>query len=702
MNKTKIRQNSYIYLLLACGLVLTLGSFAFLSIGQEPIVPSGVAEIRFGNFSTFDQEGSSNVYIELNDVVAVNSFGFGFVTPLISRDAGSYRVEVFDVETNNLIYFRVIELESDQDYTFLLVGDNDSKPLEAIFLEDSLVEKDPNGAKLRVVHYAQTTPDGGDSELDVRLKDGTVIADNFGYGSVDRDFSVNLTPGQIETEITTTNGQNTLLVPRPAALEAGDLGTYLLVGNIKNETVSVYFFKNESAGGFLSDFGPFTLPPATFSIVNLAIVRSSTEEAPVPLTIELNGEPFLDNVVYGEYSDGFEIEAGEISLDVYRNNKALQLLSASVDLSSGDEFNLVLSGDGGQFPYEITRIEEGVPEDPNVLPRLRFGHLSTFVNSQNGRIDIALDTGQIIADDLEYGSITSPRRTVEGSLSYEIRAWDGSTDYFQFDPISILSQSDQILLLTGDGVREPISFFKIDNGTAEFINAKALASGDASLTFANLSMRQLEASPITLRINGIESPETLLFGGATYAGRLDTGQTFIQAVDSLTGSVLASKLINVNYGSQKNLFLIGDGRFNPYEIVDIDVVPVVNQASSMLQLSNFALVGGAEQVDFVLNGSSIGESDPLSSEEETAGSTILAPGAYELKVYRNGEDEPFIPEHLITLEAGKSVHISTIGNGVEFPYQLYAVVDGSEAEFLDPFDTNNFNFRYNLPIVGNQ
>ncbi|MEM7798944.1 MAG: DUF4397 domain-containing protein, partial [Chloroflexota bacterium] len=562
MNKTKIRQNAYLYLMLACCLFFAVGSLAFLSAGQESIDPSGVAQIRFGNFSSFDENGDSNVYIELNDVVTVNSFGFGFVTPLISRDAGSYRVEVFDVETNGLIYFRVVELESDKDYTFLLVGDNDTKPLEAIFLEDSLVESDPTKAKIRIAHYAQTTPDGGDSEIDVRLEDGTVIADNIGYGSVDRDFTVVVDPGVIETQITTTNGEHSLLTPRAFALESGDLGTYLLVGNIKNETVAVYFFKNETAGGFLSDFEPFTLPPATFSIVNLAIVRATSEEPPVPLSFDLNGESFLDSVVYGDYSAGFEIEAGQIALDVYRNNKALQLLSTNVDLSAGDEFNLILSGDGGQFPYQITRIDKGEVENASELPRLRFGHLSTFVNAPNGRIDIALDSGQIIADDLEYGSVTTPRRTVEGSLSYEIRAWDGSNEYFQFDPISILSQSDQILLLTGDGVREPISFFKIDNGTGQLVNSKSLASGDASLTFTNFSMRQLEASPIKLRINGTDSPGLMLFGNSIDIGGLETGQTFIEAVDSLTGSVLASKLITINYGSQKNIFFIGDGRSN--------------------------------------------------------------------------------------------------------------------------------------------
>ncbi|MEM7798943.1 MAG: hypothetical protein AAF633_07135, partial [Chloroflexota bacterium] len=77
------------------------------------------------------------------------------------------------------------------------------------------------------------------------------------------------------------------------------------------------------------------------------------------------------------------------------------------------------------------------------------------------------------------------------------------------------------------------------------------------------------------------------------------------------------------------------------------------------------------------------------------------PGTYELKVYRNGDEQPFIKEHLINLEAGQSMHVSTIGNGADFPYQLYAVVDGNGGNFLDPFDTNNFTHRYLLPIVGN-
>lgn len=699
----------YIYFLLAIALI-TGGFIAFRSGGQEPIGPSGVAEIRFGNFSTFSNEsgnGNASVYIKLNDVVVVNNFNYGFVTPLIGRDADTYRVEVFSVETNELLYFRIIELASDQDYTFLLVGDNDTKPVEAVFLEDSLVEPITNGGQVRILHFAQLTPGGGNSQVDIRDEGDNVVANDLEYGYRDDSFSLFLSSGTTRLTVTTSNGGNVLLDPREFDLENGDLGTYLLVGNVKNDTVGVYFFKNDTAGGFITDFGQFELPPSTFSFANLGIIRESADDPAIPLRIELNGEPFSEETVYGDYIAEQEIDAGESLFEVFRKDDETKLISKPVDFLIGDEMVLVFAGNGDSIPYVLEIVSQGEFKTSDDLPQIRFGHFSSFADQQNGRIDVTLETGQIMADDLTFGLVDGARKTISGDFRFNIADWDGSNIYFQMDPVTILSQSDVTLLLTGDQQREPIAFFKIDNDEARFIPTAdgGPAIGNGTLTVSNLSLKGLESNPVTMRLNGEIVATQIFYGASIDPIQVGVGQHFVEIVDSISGTILASQLVSVGYSTQNNLFFVGEGSLaSPYTLALVDAPESVNRGSSLLQLGNYAEVNGQSDdgsIRFVLNGDPVPASDPSVGNGPIESTTMLLPGGYRIEVLSTADGSILIDEHLLNLSDGSVWYVVTTGDGLDYPYRLYAVGGGEGGQFLLPAAYENLTNHYIFPLVGN-
>ncbi|MEM7054560.1 MAG: DUF4397 domain-containing protein [Pseudomonadota bacterium] len=133
------------------------------------------------------------------------------------------------------------DLNPDTDYTIAAVGNGTLQPLDFLLLDDSpvLPVRGDNVALLRIVHAAPFADNATDTEVSIRLQDGTVVAGltNVPYGA-DSGF-LDLPPGTYDLLIATPDGSTPLIDPLPVDLAAGDIFTVFAVGDIDNQPLGI-------------------------------------------------------------------------------------------------------------------------------------------------------------------------------------------------------------------------------------------------------------------------------------------------------------------------------------------------------------------------------------------------------------------------------------------------------------------------------
>ena len=158
------------------------------------------------------------------------------------------------------------DLDPGIDYTIAAIGNGTLQPLDFLLLDDTPVipVRGDNAALLRIVHAAPFADNATDTEVSIRLQDGTVVAGltNVPYGA-DSGF-LELLPGTYDLLIATPDGSMPLIDPLPVDLAENDVFTVFAVGDITNQPLGI------------------TLQGPDGSFTSLPLARGIPETVPVP------------------------------------------------------------------------------------------------------------------------------------------------------------------------------------------------------------------------------------------------------------------------------------------------------------------------------------------------------------------------------------------------------------------------------------
>ena len=130
------------------------------------------------------------------------------------------------------------------DFTIVAIGNITNQPLDFLFLEDDpTVPLRGDNALLRIVHAAPFAANLADTEVSLRLQDGTpngTVIENFTnvpYGA-DTGF-LSLPPGTYDLVVSTPDGSTPLIDPEPVELTDGQVITVFAVGDIVNQPLGI-------------------------------------------------------------------------------------------------------------------------------------------------------------------------------------------------------------------------------------------------------------------------------------------------------------------------------------------------------------------------------------------------------------------------------------------------------------------------------
>jgi hypothetical protein len=104
-------------------------------------------------------------------------------------------------------------------------------------------------AKVRSGHLAPFAAAEPDTLADVRLQDGTVIADDVAFGDI--GAFLELAAGTYDFKITTPDGATTLIDPMPVTVNDGDVVSVFAAGDGANQPLGAFALPKGQVGAFV-------------------------------------------------------------------------------------------------------------------------------------------------------------------------------------------------------------------------------------------------------------------------------------------------------------------------------------------------------------------------------------------------------------------------------------------------------------------
>ncbi|MEM1081427.1 MAG: DUF4397 domain-containing protein [Pseudomonadota bacterium] len=228
---------------LAAGFLLT-------GLTTTALAGPGSAFVNVAHLAPFaDTVPATEVSVDVDGSEAVPSLFFnqstGYVelSPAQEGSNGDFSIDVDVIApptTGTAVISGTFDLEFGREYTIAAIGNGTLQPLGALFLEDDQeMPLGSTGALLRIVHAAPFASVLADTEVSIRLQDGTVVAGltNVPYGA-DSGF-LSLPAGTYDLQVATPDGTTTLIDPLPVDLADGDMFTVYAVGDIINQPLGI-------------------------------------------------------------------------------------------------------------------------------------------------------------------------------------------------------------------------------------------------------------------------------------------------------------------------------------------------------------------------------------------------------------------------------------------------------------------------------
>jgi hypothetical protein len=226
-----------------------LGVFAWPVDVEGFFLPLDLNEVylRVAHLAPFAMDPDTSVTVSLNGTPALTDVEYGDSTQYLTLEPGDYLVEIFPGGGTTAAISATVTLEDDMYYSAVAVGDGTNQPLALLALEDDNTAPAAGQFHLRLGHLAPFA--AGSATADVRLQDGTVLADDVNFGDV--TGYIPLTAGEYDLKITTPDGATTLIDLRPATFAEGDIVTAFAAGEGTNQPLGVFAWPVDVAGFFL-------------------------------------------------------------------------------------------------------------------------------------------------------------------------------------------------------------------------------------------------------------------------------------------------------------------------------------------------------------------------------------------------------------------------------------------------------------------
>lgn len=634
---------------------------ALRALVDDTAVSPTDAKLRLAHYAPFASSGTE-VDICTDDGTAVlTNFAYDDVTdPYVALPPGDYDLLVAVAGTDCAtvaLDLPSLRLEEGQIYDAFAIGGANEWPLSAT----SITGLTPTPAVVNVAHYAPFADTALGTSVTVRLNGGDALTE-FEFGDI--AAGVELAPGEYLVEIVPT-GSGSAAISGTFTLEGGVQYTVAAIGDGVNQPLELLPLVDDTA---------VNPDAAKLRVAHLAPFASTGTEVDICTDA---GAVVIPNFAYKDVTDPYvELPAGDYDLQITLAGTGCSTVALdlpSVRLADGDIADVFAIGGANDWPLAMSTIT-GLALTPATVD---VAHLAPFADTAVGTsVTVRLNGGDALTN-FEFGDIAAGVELDAGDYLVEILPTGSSTVAIS-GTATLTPGGDYVIAAIGDGVNQPLELLVIDRNMAPA--RQAAGGGDATVFVAHLAPFASTGTEVDICTDAGTAVVTDFAYKDMATLNLPAGDYDLLIALAGTGcGTVALDLPSVRLGSDEmiDLYAIGGANTWPLNVTSITGFNVT-PSQATVNVGHFApFAAGLENTSVTvrLNGA-----DAITDFVfgELVEGVSLDPGDYLVEIIPTGSVTPAITG-TFSLTAGVDYTLSAIGDGVNQPLELHALVDDNSA-----------------------
>ncbi len=286
---------------------------------------------------------------------------------------------------------------------------------------------------------------------------------DFGYQLVSFDYFANEQAG--------TPGQFNYRHPPFAWMTSGDPGPAMpfASGLVGIYDLSGYLY-SQPKGVMLVDYAgdPRNMDGAQAYFVPLALGASYLEAghlAPFAMdpgtavTVTVSGLPVLTDFAYGDSTGYMPLPPGSYMAAIYPGSSLTPAITGTVNLELGKFYTAIATGDGVNQDLSIVALEDDLATPPSGQFKLRLGNLAPFASGSDAMVDVRMQDGTPILENVDYGDVSSFMAMDAGTVDLKITTPGGAETLIDPLPVTFADGAIVSVFATGDDMNQPLGVF---------------------------------------------------------------------------------------------------------------------------------------------------------------------------------------------------------------------------------------------------
>lgn len=200
-------------------------------------------------------------------------------------------------------------------------------------------------------------------------------------------------------------------------------------------------------------------------VAHFAPFASDLEDTAV--TVAIDGEPVLENVVFGDFTDYLDLPAGTYDITITPSGASSPAISGEATVADNVAYTLAAVGNGTEQPLALLALvdDNAAPAAGNL--KLRIVHAAPFADTPEATaVSVRADDGTLIGglDNVPYGVASGVLEIPAGTYDLKVATPDGRVNLIDAAPVALPAGASITVFAIGDGVNQPLGLTAVPVG----------------------------------------------------------------------------------------------------------------------------------------------------------------------------------------------------------------------------------------------
>ena len=134
-------------------------------------------------------------------------------------------------------------------------------------------------------------------------------------------------------------------------------------------------------------------------------------------------------------------------------------ITGTMNLELGKFYTAIATGDGVNQDLSIVALEDDLATPPSGQFKLRLGHLAPFASGSDAMVDVRMQDGTPIMENVDYGDISSFMAMDAGTVDLKITTPGGAETLIDPLPVTFADGAIVSAFATGDDMNQDLGVF---------------------------------------------------------------------------------------------------------------------------------------------------------------------------------------------------------------------------------------------------